>query len=222
MKPATAKPTSASPRAPRPHGDATRQHILEVAGRLYAEHGAEATTSKQVCTEAQVNLAGVNYHFGSREGLYAAVLVEAHRRLLSFEALSAIADGPGDARAKLGRVIDGLTGAMGHDGWHLRVFMRELLAPSAALDTLLLVEVQPKLAILKALLAEAAGLAPQDARLPRCFLSTFAPCMMLLIANKTVLRRVMADFWQDPPALAFHLKTFAFAGLDAIAREVKN
>jgi len=209
-------------RSPSAHGDTTRQHILEVAGQLFAEHGYDATTSKQVCTEAQVNLAGVNYHFGSREGLYTAVLVEAHRRLLSREALTAIADGANDARSKLGQVIDGLVGGMGRDGWHLRVFMRELIAPSPSLDTLMLVEVAPKLAIVKAVLAQAAGLPQDDPRLPPCFLSTFAPCMMLLIANKTVLRRFMADFWQDPAALAHHLKTFAFAGLDAVARLGQN
>lgn len=206
-------------RANSAHGDATRQHMLDVAGPLFAEHGYEATTSKRVCEAAGVNLAGVNYHFGSREGLYAAVLVEAHRRLLSREALADIAAGAGAARAKLGQVIDTLVGGMGREGWHLRVFMRELIAPSAALDAVLLTEVAPKLAIVKRLLSEATGLAPDDARLPRCFLSAFAPCMMLLVANKTVLSRVMADFWQDPAALAHHLKTFALAGLDAIGAE---
>ncbi|MET3133663.1 AcrR family transcriptional regulator [Oxalobacteraceae bacterium GrIS 1.11] len=209
----------ASTRSPSSHGDATRQHILEVAGSLFADGGYAATTSKQVCTAAQVNLAGVNYHFGGREGLYAAVLVEAHHRLLSREALSAIAAGPGDARAKLGQVIDGLIQGMGRDGWHLRVFMRELISPSPALDSAMLIEIGPKLGIVKLLLAEAAGMALEDARLPRCFLSIFAPCMMLLIANRGTLSRVMADFWQEPAALALHLKTFAFAGLDAIARD---
>ncbi|HAT31637.1 MAG TPA: DUF1956 domain-containing protein [Janthinobacterium sp.] len=205
-------------RVPSAHGDATRQHILEVAGRLYADGGRDSVTSKQVCTAAAVNLAGVNYHFGSREGLYTAVLVEAHRRLFSRAALSAIADGAGDARAKLGQVIDTLVGGIGQDGWHLRVFVRELISPSPALDTMILVEAGPKLAILKSLLAEAMGLEADDVRLARCFLSTFAPCMMLLIANKSVLGRVMGQLWQDPPALARHLKTFAFAGLDAAVR----
>lgn len=211
------KPHATAPRpATRAHGDATRQHILEVAGRLYAEHGCKATTSKQVCTAAQVNLASVNYHFGSREGLYGAVLVEAHRRLLSREALSAIADGAGDARAKLGQIIDGLVAGMGGEGWHLRVFMRELVAPSAALDAMILSEALPKLSIIKTVLAAASRLGAQDPRLTRCFLSTFAPCMMLLIADRAVLQRIMPGIWQDPQALASHLKTFALAGLDAI------
>lgn len=203
-------------RAPRPHGAATRLHILEMAGRLFAEHGA-ATTSKQVCTAAQVNLAAVNYHFGHRAGLYAAVLLEAHHRLLSLEALNAIAAGAGDARAKLGQVIDGLLDGIGQDGWPLRVFVRELLSPSPALAPLLRAEVCPKLLILKRVLAEAAGLAPDDARLPRCLLSCFAPCMLLLLADPTLLRCTLAGLRQDPPDLARHLKTFAFAGLDAVA-----
>ncbi len=204
-------------RGPSAHGGATRQHILAVAGPLFAAGGYEGITSKEVCTAAGANLAAVNYHFGSREGLYAAVLIEAHRRLLSRAALEDIAAGPGDARAKLGRIIDGLLEGMGSEGWHLRLFMRELLAPTPTLGAVLLQEVAPKLAILTALLAEAGGMAADEPRVARCFLSAFAPCMLLLLADTHLLSRVMGDVWQDPAALSRHLKTFALAGLDAIA-----
>ena len=61
-------------RGKRGDGDLTRARILESAGQLAAECGYANMTSKQVCERAHVNMAAVNYHFGSREGLYAAVL----------------------------------------------------------------------------------------------------------------------------------------------------
>ena len=47
----------------------TRDRILDVAERLFMEHGFEATSMRQITSEAGVNLAAVNYHFGSKERL---------------------------------------------------------------------------------------------------------------------------------------------------------
>ena len=47
----------------------TRERILDVAERLFMENGYEATSLRMVTSAAEVNLAAVNYHFGSKEGL---------------------------------------------------------------------------------------------------------------------------------------------------------
>src|SRR5471030_606294 len=79
-----------SPRAVRSDGAETRLHILQVAGRIFAEKGFERTTSREICSAAGTNLAAVNYHFGSRDGLYDAVLVEAHGQIVGLDDLEAI------------------------------------------------------------------------------------------------------------------------------------
>src|SRR5215212_6074389 len=48
--------------------------ILEAAEALFVEHGFEATSLRQLTAAASVNLAAVNYHFGSKEELFQAVL----------------------------------------------------------------------------------------------------------------------------------------------------
>ena len=58
--------------------DTTRCRILEAAGRIFADHGYEAATVRDICQKAQVNLAAVNYYFGGKERLYAATLARAH------------------------------------------------------------------------------------------------------------------------------------------------
>lgn len=52
---------------------ATRDVILQAAERLFARSGIEDTTMRQITTEAKVNLASVNYHFGSKLALAHAV-----------------------------------------------------------------------------------------------------------------------------------------------------
>src|SRR6478735_10998937 len=53
---------------------ATKGRILDAAEALFLEHGFEATSLRAITASAGVNLAAVNYHFGSKEELFQAVL----------------------------------------------------------------------------------------------------------------------------------------------------
>ena len=59
-------------------GDDPRRRILNAAGPIFAEKGYEATTVREICQAAGVNLAAVNYYFGGKERLYGEALREAH------------------------------------------------------------------------------------------------------------------------------------------------
>lgn len=61
------------------NGD-TRERILDVAERLFMECGYDGTSMRQITGEANVNLAAVNYHFGSKE----ALMQEVFRRRLDW------------------------------------------------------------------------------------------------------------------------------------------
>jgi AcrR family transcriptional regulator len=52
----------------------TPEAVLDAAETLFARQGHEATSMRQITALAGVNLAAVNYHFGSKEGLVQAVL----------------------------------------------------------------------------------------------------------------------------------------------------
>jgi AcrR family transcriptional regulator len=52
----------------------TKDRILDAAESLFMEHGFEATSLRAITAAAGVNLASVNYHFGSKEELFQAVL----------------------------------------------------------------------------------------------------------------------------------------------------
>ncbi len=57
----------------------TRERLLDAAGKLFAERGFEATSVRDITSEAGCNVASVNYYFGGKENLY----VEAFRALLA-------------------------------------------------------------------------------------------------------------------------------------------
>ena len=52
----------------------TKEQILNVAERQFAEKGFSGTTLRGVIREAEVNIAAIHYHFGSKEELFIAVV----------------------------------------------------------------------------------------------------------------------------------------------------
>jgi AcrR family transcriptional regulator len=61
--------------ASAPPEGATRERIRKVAERLFAGHGFKAVSLRLITAEADVNLAAVNYHFGSKERLIEEVIM---------------------------------------------------------------------------------------------------------------------------------------------------
>ena len=59
-------------------GKETCERLLAAAVRLFAERGFDATSVRDITTEADCNVAAVNYHFGNKENLY----LEAFRSIL--------------------------------------------------------------------------------------------------------------------------------------------
>src|SRR5206468_6387569 len=70
-RPARARALAAPPEA---RAADTKGRILDAAEALFMEHGFEATSLRAITAAASVNLAAVNYHFGSKEELFHAVL----------------------------------------------------------------------------------------------------------------------------------------------------
>ena len=91
----------------------TKERILDVAERLFADRGFPSTSLRDLTSEAGVNVASVNYHFGSKEALLVAVL---ERRLR-----------PVNARRLA--LLDELERSAGDKGPMLEDVLRAFIAP---------------------------------------------------------------------------------------------
>jgi AcrR family transcriptional regulator len=91
--------------------DHTRTAILTAAERLYADRGFADVTLRDIVAAANVNLAAVNYHFGSKDELIAELFVtrgvETNRERLTELKL---AEEAGSGRADIGDVLRALIG----------------------------------------------------------------------------------------------------------------
>src|SRR5690606_34559660 len=93
----------------KPTHFSTKERILAAAEELFAQHGFAGTSLRQVTSQAAVNIAAVNYHFGSKENLINEVFrrrmdVMTADRLQQLEA--ALRDHPGQLEPILAAFID--------------------------------------------------------------------------------------------------------------------
>ena len=91
--------------------DQTRSAILAAAERLYADRGFGDVTLRDIVAAANVNLAAVNYHFGSKDELIAELFVTRsiqtnRERLNELKA----AEEKGGGRASIEEIVRALVG----------------------------------------------------------------------------------------------------------------
>jgi AcrR family transcriptional regulator len=93
----------AAAKAPRTNDpERTKQDILDVATREFAEKGLAGARIDLIAEAMRTSKRMIYYYFGSKEGLYVAVLEEAYRRMRSIEAGLHLDDlPPEDALRKL-------------------------------------------------------------------------------------------------------------------------
>jgi len=91
--------------------DHTRTAILAAAERLYADRGFGDVTLRDIVAAANVNLAAVNYHFGSKDELIAELFVT-RSIATNRERLNALkaAEEAGGGRADIASILRALVG----------------------------------------------------------------------------------------------------------------
>lgn len=85
----------------------TKDRILDAAEALFARQGIEATSLRQITSEAEANLAAVNYHFNSKEELVKNVYLR-RIRPMNQARLQRLADLESNEASSLDDLLDAL------------------------------------------------------------------------------------------------------------------
>ena len=202
----------------RGDGEATRLHILETAVRLFAEHGYADTTSKMICREAGVNIASVNYYFGSREELYRAVLEEVHERIVNEQAMSAIMEADCSVEQKLEMVLDAyIETAYSDENWYSRIWAHELISPSPMGGVAFLAKTRTKERLIAKLISEMTGIPMDDPALSCCVVTAMAPYLLMLCVHRDMAQTLVPIFRYSGADMNQHFKRLIFDGLHSFA-----
>ena len=195
--------------------ESTRERLLVAAREVFSEHGFQGATVREICRRAEVNLAAVNYHFNSKEALFASAL--------DFEPLHALRDSTlheGCAEARLQQFIqDFMTRLMDEkSSSQCQLMMHELVNPTLALDNIVQEVIAPLHEFAGQLVRDAAGTKITPSELRRCVFSLFGQCLFYRHSH-AVIQRLYPKLRYDTKeiaATARHITEFTLAGLKQV------
>lgn len=202
----------------RTASEQTRARLLDAAREAFSQHGFQGATVREICRRAEANVAAVNYHFGSKDGL----LVEAlnFAPLKAMQLANAKADVHPEARLRLFirdfmlMLLDETNGSL-----PCRIMARELADPTPALDKIVREAIAPLHEFLGKLVREIAGDGVAEAELRRCLHSILGQCLYYRHSHP-VLQRLHPRLRYSPEeieAIAGHIAEFSLAGIGHIS-----
>jgi len=206
-------------RAVKPQHE-TRTRILDAAEELFMLHGFEGTSMRLLTAKAGVNLAAVNYHFGSKDALIEALFrrrldpmnaerIAALERLEDFSAENII-------RAFIGPSLRLIEDAQGGGRNFIRLLGRTYTEPAKAVRALIGKMYAPTMERYKAALERALPQMPRDELVWRMHFM-FGTLAYTLAATDTVqlIAGCKPEDRHDARLLEERLTVFLAAGLHA-------
>lgn len=209
--------------------DDTKARLIEAAGEVFAQHGFRSATVRDICSRAGVHVGAVNYHFGNKERLYAAVLTHTHQSAVKkYPPQLGLRQGATPEEKLRAFILSFLLRTMdeGFPAWHGKLLARELADPTDALDQLLQSSVRPLFAYLASILRELLGeTKPADGEendvIFLSMMSIIGQCLQHFTARRAiaVLRPKSFDP-SDIGRIADHITRFSLGGIRELgARE---
>lgn len=207
--------------------ETARERLLEAAKRAFAMRGFEDVTVRDICRDANANLALVNYHFGDKFGLYLEVINEAIARITTFNELTMQAPDGSSARQKLEHFVRTVLRVTaidwGSDVWIHKLMQHEMARPTDAAAKIARAAIAPRVRYLATIIAELIGCPANDERVLRCVTSVHGLCMVYLrlFRMPEAFRKVMSESAEvhqiDVDAAAEHVITFSLAGIQEVS-----
>lgn len=206
----------------------TREHLLEIAGQVFAEKGYESATGKEICERSHANAAAVVYHFGGLENLYRACLQEARSRFAPSEALAAAVARHTDPKERLtafiGLMVQRLSGPTA-SSWAARLISREMVSPTPIFDEIRSKEMRARKDILQTIVADIAGLPKDHPTVARSCVNIMAPFGVVLLMGAPRIEKAFPTLSFSPEhadAMTRHMVEYALGGIAAAARALSR
>ena len=199
----------------------TKERLLTAATRVFADRGFKETTVREICALAGANVAAVNYHFGSKDKLYSAVLGDFLSSAFSRFPID-VGVGPDSLpEDRLKAYIRGFLYRLLGDGDPLyeklgKLLMAEILEPSEHFDTMSERYIVPTYEALRHIVGELLPNADEDI-VHRCAGSVVGQCLLFDHA-KGIIQRMCPKLALEANSLDRAADFIAEFSLGGIAR----
>ena len=198
----------------KPASEQTRMRLLDAAREVFSQQGFQGATVREICRRAEANVAAVNYHFGSKDGLLAEALNFAP--LAALQKANTQADACPEIRLRL-FVRDFMLMLLDEkkSSSPCRIMARELADPTPALDQIVSQAIAPLHEFLGNLVREIIGKNVAEPELRRCVHSILGQCLFYRHSHP-VLQRLHPKLRYDHKeidAISDHIAEFSLAGI---------
>jgi AcrR family transcriptional regulator len=211
----------------RPKGpagsDATRDKLIEAAGRVFAERGYYSATVREICRRAGANVAAINYHFGDKLGLYTEVLQQSVKAS-KIDAMKNAFDGDALPEETLRAVIRARLASAARSGladWQLGIMAHEFARPTPAVSHIINTVSRPLYERLLELIGRILDRPPGDPETRLCAHSVMGQILFYVLGAP-----VLAQLWPQAEMtpdqmgrIADHIADFSLAYMRDVAAQ---
>jgi AcrR family transcriptional regulator len=195
----------------------TRSRLIDAARDVFARDGFQAATVREICRIANANVSAVNYHFGSKDELFAEAL--------NFNGLKALQQSNSSFDAcpevRLRQFIEDFMQLLldeNNASRQYRIMAREMAYPTPALDKIVVEAIAPLHAYLGKLVIEITACQMLETQLRGYVLSLIGQCVFYR-NSYPVLQRLNPELHYNAveiKAIAQHISDFSLAALRAV------
>ena len=210
--------------AMRKDGQLTCERLLEAATQVFAQKGYRDTTVADIGRVAGCNAAAVNYHYGSKEQLYAAVWRAAFDKAQQIFPLNGGLSAQAPATERLRAFIQALINRMlspGEMGYAGQILLAELGQPTEAIEIVRQDALEPIRPWVDQILRDLLGKKATQQQIVFCAMSVVHQCLALAF-RRGKMPPHFRDF--DPSRLredlAEHIFKFSLAGIKALSTQI--
>lgn len=210
---------------PNNRSEKTRIRLLNAASRIFAEKGFQESTVAEICKQADVNVAAINYHFGDKETIYLEAWRYSFRReLTQFPPDGGISQFSAPEERLAGRIRSLIERIADEQSHSFVILYREMVSPSRVLSKILDQELFPLRMQMLQLIRECLGFNADERRIQYCYASIIGQCFQLLWFRHSdnTVKYPGAPSLDDVEAFADHVVSFSLAGVKSLRQDSTN
>jgi AcrR family transcriptional regulator len=208
----------------RKDGMDTRNKLLRAASEAFADKGYRETTVAEICRRAGSNVAAVNYYFGGKDALYAAVWRNAFEEALRVYPPDGGLESNAAPEERLNALIYSLLhrimddGRLGYAG---QILLQEMSDPTDVISKVRKDVIRPLREHARQIVTELLGPEVDDLQIAFCQMSVIHQCLAIgfrkgKLPPCIIEERPTPEIIDD---LVEHITQFSLAGIKAVRKK---
>lgn len=201
----------------------TREKLLQTAMELFAKHGIDGVSTRDLVKASGVNLCSINYYFGTKQKLYEAILDDVVEKIVSLvtakqiplqsQGLSALEE----IKAFAGNLLELLCSDT-ISSVQAELLIKEIISPTTAYNKLYQQVIEPLHKRLTGLVMQMTGVSEQEAIIKtHCIMGQV---VMFRVHKEALLRRLGAEKYT--PELMVDIKRQVLTNCEIILTGAKQ